>query len=154
MLSSTAGYSDLLIIEPKRSMQLLIVLFGSHLASVVVVLILVRDHWFIQLVIVLLIGFSWFYYYRLYGAKVLRKSVLAAYHHQDQGWSISISSTNNKQGSDIAVTLLGSSYASQWWVVLNFHHAKTNSHYTLLVPADSVSAEVHRQLRVRLKIMG
>ena len=153
-------YTHCLVIEPKKSLSLFIVLLVSHLVGVIVVLILVKNHWFIQLIVLLLIGFSWFYYYRLHITKVLSQSVLAAYHQQDKGWSIKLVSTKNKtQNNDKGVCLMDSSYVSQWWIILNFHHIDSvdnrdkNSCYTLLIPKDSVSAETHRQLRVRLKIM-
>lgn len=151
-------YTDFLVVKPKQSTQLFMVLLCSHLISVGVIFLLVQNHWFVQLVVLLLIGFSWFYYYRLYFTKVLDSSVLAAYHHQDKGWLISIvPKYNHVQDGDVVVILSGSSYVSQWWIILNFYPVDTvavaQRRYTLLVPADSVSAEVHRQLRVRLKIM-
>ncbi len=153
------SYTDCLVIEPKQSTQLLVVLLCAHLISVLTVLILLQNHWVVQFVVLLLVGFSGFYYYRLHVAKVLNLSVLAACHHQDRGWSISVAPNkhNNAQENDVAVTLSSSSYVGRWWVVLNFSPIDSlvvaYRRYTLLVPIDSVSAEVHRQLRVRLKIM-
>lgn len=151
---SNNSYTNTLLIEPKQSRQLFVVLLFSHMIAVFIILFSLKNHWFVQLIGLLLVAFSWFYYYRLHIAKVLSKSVRAAYHHHDKGWSISLASkAHHTQHEDIVVTLLGSSYVSQWWVILNFHHVVNNRNYTLLVLADSVSAELHRQLRVRLKIM-
>lgn len=153
------NYTDFLVIEPKQSTQLLVVLFCAHLISVFVVLTLLQSHWGVQFVVLLLVGFSGVYYYRLHVAKVLSRSVLAACHHQDRGWSISVvpNKHSHMQENDMAVTLSGSSYVGRWGVVLNFSPIDSlvvaYRHYTLFVPMDSVSAEVHRQLRVRLKIM-
>ena len=153
------SYTGFFEIEPKQSMQLLVVLFFAHLISALVALILLPNHWIVQFVVLLLIGFSWFYYYRLHITKVLSRSVFSAYHHQDRGWSVSIAPeySSNVQNDDMAVTLSSSSYMSRWWVVLNFNPidnlAAIHRRYTLLVPVDSVSAEVYRHLRVRLKIM-
>ncbi|HHL19886.1 MAG TPA: hypothetical protein ENJ33_09135 [Thiothrix sp.] len=150
------SYTDFLVIEPRQSTQLLVVLFCAHLISALVVLILLQDHWVIQLVVLLLVGASWFYYYCLHITKVLSQSVFSASYHQNRGWLIStVPECSNVQNDDIAVTLSGSSYVSRWWVVLNFNAIDnlTVAHrrYTLLVPVDSVSAEVHRHLRVYLK---
>lgn len=144
------SYTTLLAVEPKKSIQVLAVLLATHLISIAVLLLVVRGYGVIKFVMILLIVASWVYYYRLHVTKVLRRSVIAAYHqggYASKGWSIRLS-------DEKVVDLLPSSYRSQWWIVLNFCHTPSNERYTLLVPADSVSAETHRQLRVRLHLKG
>lgn len=165
-----ADCSDVLVIAPKKSTALFILLLGSHFVALLVMVFLLKEHLLIQLFLLPLIGCSVYYYYRLHIAKTCQHAVNVACYHPQQHWSIDVVGMNDA----IAVDLQGSSYRSQWWVVLNFRCRDSDKTYpyqyyqyhqwawwqslwhyyrgyTLLVPADSVAPEIHRQLRVALK---
>ena len=143
-----SSYDTPLIIQARPSRLLLLILILSHLMTAVLIVSFVNIHIGFQLVILGMIILSFMYYYRLHISRGLNKSVVRMKQSQHSGWSIM---TNDDE--DLSVKVQGASYSSPWMVILNVSHEVKGS-YTMIVPFDSVSESLHRQLRVRLKIMS
>lgn len=143
-----SSYDTPLIIQAGSSRLLLVLLILSHLITALLIVSLVTINMAFQLVILGIISLSFIYYYRLHISRRLKKSVIRMKQSQHSGWSIMTNDDEN-----LSVKVQGASYSSPWMVILNVSHEVKGS-YTMIVPFDSVSESLHRQLRVRLKIMS
>ena len=144
----SSSYDAPLVISVRTSRWLLLLLIFSHVIVAFLIVTLVTISLWLQLIILILISLSFIYYYQLHISRHLKKSVLSVRQHRYRGWFI-ISNRNE----ELAVDLQGSSYSSPWLVILNFKH-EVSGNYTVIIPSDAVSAALHRQLRVRLKMLG
>lgn len=141
-----------LSITPTSSFWLNLLIILSHALILLFVVLLLDIKLVFALIFILMIVLSLAYYFQLYICKTLKKSVQYAVHSfhkgQDKGWSVRLS----HKKEDLAVAIQPSSFVSSSLVILNFkdHNNKT---YSLMIPADSVTQQVNRQLRVRLKVL-
>lgn len=141
-----------LSITPASSFWLNLLVILSHALVFVFVILLLDIELVFALILILMIAMSLAYYFQLHISKTLRKSVQYAVHSfhkgEDKGWSVRLS----HQKEDLSVVIQPSSFVSNRLIILNFkdHHNKT---YSLMIPADSVTQPVNRQLKVRLKVM-
>ncbi len=142
-----------LVMTPTSSFWLNLWVVLSHALVLMFVVLLLNIKLAVTLVLIIMITLSLAYYYQLYISKTLSRSVLYAVHSfhkgQDKGWSVRLS----HQKEDLAVTIQSSSFVSNSLIILNFK-AHNNKTYSLMIPVDSVTQQVNRQLRVRLKVMS
>ncbi|MEE9350784.1 MAG: protein YgfX [Thiotrichaceae bacterium] len=149
---SDSSFDKPLVIRPVSSLSIKLIVFLSHVLVALFVITLLDVNLAVSFLLVGLIALSFAYYYRWYISKSLDKSVLSAVHQFQKNkkttWAI-----DTLKRKDLAVELLSSSFVNPRWVILNFKD-QSRHHYTLMVPCDAVSSEVHRQLRVRLKVLS
>ncbi len=123
-----------------------------HVLTVIFVVTLPGLQTGYKIVLTGLITASVIYYYRWHISRSLGKSVLQAVHTMNVGnagsWTIDLAGQK-----EIGAVLLPDSFVNNWMVILNFKD-RQNKRYTLLVPADAVSDDVFRQLKVRVRLFS
>ncbi len=148
-----ASFERPLVIEPTASSQLKTLLFVSHAVAISVVFIF-SQNLTVSLLLLPVVALSLLYYYRWHISNTLKKSVLSVQHHFQSNtqhkWSITPAESSK---ADLIVELLPSSFVSTGLIILNFK-AEDNQRYTCIIFSDAITAEQHRQLRVRIKVLS
>ncbi len=137
-----------LIIKP--SFQKRLIVFLPHLLASLIVLYVVDLSLFTLFILVLGIAVSLVYYSKLHIFQSLKKSVLSIKQDSAKNWFISTKNGYHEE----AVNLLGSSFVSNRFIILNYAHNNSVNlfpKYSVLITKDSLSTDEFRRLRVHLK---
>lgn len=133
---------DRIDIQPSR--LLLYIILGLHLSIAVIIASMFTFSLFIRLLLLLVISISLAYYYQKYGAEGKFNSI--EWIDIDQNGYFFIEACGNYE----KVTLLKSSFVSNWLLIANFQDQKLRK-YSILITYDSVSHEAFRKMKIRLR---
>lgn len=130
-------------LQAEISRQLITFLLASHLLGALVAVFMPALWWW-KILLLLAVTVSGIYFWRLHVSRSLRQSVL----------DVSFYATDNclvrTRGGSVFAVLDDSSFLHPWLCVLNLRTRRGKLH-TLILPSDSLPADILRQLRVRVK---
>lgn len=133
-------------LQPKPSKSVNRVLLAVHLL-VASIMLLIMPSILILVLSLLVIMVSYWYFYRWHVAHSLKKSIVEVSLNALDVWSVRTVSTKYNE-----VTLLSSSFVSQYLIILNFRLSPMRG-YTMLIVKSEIDENKFRHLIVRLKIM-
>lgn len=142
-------FTQRLVIKPHFSFQLALFILGLHSISAVFVLIFFPAASIYKILIVILIAASAIYYYRLHIQKQNHRSVEQVSLTSDSQWELMLVCDQTEQSA----TLLATSFIHRALIILNFE-ISSGKHHTLIVPSDSISDDLARKLRARIRVFS
>lgn len=143
---SINSFSAPLSLTNKASFQKKLLIIVPHFFALFLIGVTKPISIYFSLFIIILIGASVIYYYRLHISRKLARSVYEISQDSAKNWLISTQNNEPKQ-----VTLLDSSFASNFLIVINYIDIKNNKYVVVFTP-DSLSVNDFRHLIVRLRM--
>ncbi len=144
----------------KTSLQKVLLIAIPHLVAFLMMFFAYKNMPIgLALLVFLLIIVSMSYYFELHLLRTRKRSVVEIRQDSVNNWFILCNSYGNSQNDYVSANLLGTSFVSQYLIVINFvaqpneSHQKNKQQYTVLVTPDSLTKDEFRQLKVRLKLM-
>lgn len=133
-----------LYLQPEVSRQLIAFLLITHLLALGVILFMPFLPWWGKALSLLVVAYSGWYYWRLHILRSLPQSVLDVHFYATDNCLV------HAQADSVFAVLDNSSFLHPWLCVLNLR-SRNGKLYTLILPNDSLSTDILRQLRVRVK---
>jgi len=137
----------------KASFQKNMIIIAPHLAAAILVFSLSVFPLWLKLLVFLFIMTSGFYYWRLHLAQISYKSVKSIQQDSAKNWFITTHDKVEKDNTTQpkSVTLLASSFANKYLIVLNYRDIN-KSYYSIIITPDSISTNKFRHLQLRLNL--
>ncbi|MCP3671951.1 MAG: hypothetical protein GY814_16275 [Gammaproteobacteria bacterium] len=132
-------------IEPGFSPWLASYLLAIHLAALLLIPLL-QPQLLLGISLILLICFSLGYYWKRDILRYTDHGIDYAEWNAGKGWSIRLS-----EGELQHATLTPSSFLNRYLVALQFTTVKNSTH-RLLLPADALQPDLHRRVRILLRM--
>ncbi len=142
---SLPKYATPLCLDLKASRIFLVILCFMHGGAILVLLIVPVSGW-LSILFILLIVLNLYLQINLYIRMNTKKSIVRLVWLEGQQWKIF-----DRCGDSVEGVLLGQSYLHAGLVVLRFKTAAKERRVAIIF-IDSVTAESHRKLRVRLRM--
>ncbi|MGH8461214.1 MAG: protein YgfX [Stenotrophobium sp.] len=143
--ASPNGFSATLDLAPKASMRAFSLIFGLHVAVLVLVPFAMQPGLMMAAVLGL-IGLSWLGLRRHPVFGFGDKAIVRLVWHAEGGWTL-----HDAVGRHSEATLLGNSYVHARLLVLNFR-LKSGRRRTRILLGDELDGELLRRLRARLLV--
>ncbi len=153
---SSSPFNTPFVLNIKPSFQKWLFLIIPHALVGFVILLAPPLDYTEKGVAIALVVASFVYYYRLHIRTDLNKSVKAVRLDSAKNWGVKLQFFKKSQDYT-NVILLGSSFYSNFLIILNFSDLSQNSvvkaTYSVLITPDSLSKDEFRRLKVRLKTL-
>ncbi len=144
---SLKKYATPLRLELQPSFTLLVLLSVMY-GGAALILLSISFYWPLGTLLFVVVLYSLYMQLRLHLWMNSPKSVVALVWMEENGWKIF-----DRDGKSIDATLSGQSYLHAKLVVLKFK-TEMEEQRVAIIFADSVTAEAHRKLRVRLSLQS
>jgi len=144
-MSSTRS-APALIIERHSSVQLKTIVIAIHVGAVILLVPIIHRFGLVAMLSLVPVIVSMIYYWRQTVLLVNKQSVMALLLDADNVWSLL-----RRNGERLKDCRLVSAMVHPKLIVLSFRYHKQRLSVPLFL--DGVDAEIHRQLRVRLRLM-